>query len=318
MSYRSPSTLLLACLALAACDKSSRHGPRPAEEPVPLERALGSDSLLQDPNLGRPGVRDELDLIDYDAFLESLSFVAGINTLYDPWMNDLLDRVSISTRVRVNVVEDFRHLPDLEAIPGAATGHRLILLDGKLLDALLEYATFLALYERGLEVRDPVAAADEIIFLHNDFLGATTGGFLYPFFEMPGRIQADAESIFLAFAGTLLYQEFGHIFLLHTRDALRELGALDFVNQPLRFEEDRADLIAGMLSSKAGCDLALSIETLDLWTFYAIQREDRNFFYDEVLSPVYQSALLFEQFSPLTARKSRLARGFDRFEGYWF
>jgi hypothetical protein len=285
---------------------------------VPLEEGLGGGTLLRDPNHRPPSFGDELDLLDYDDALRELAFRAGINSAHDFWVNQLLDRVRISLRVEVLVVEDFRLRPELEYLLGAATGHEVILLDGKLLDALLEYSTFLALYEEGLTGRDPVAAADEIVFFHNDLLGATTGGFTYPFFEMPLDIQLHAETIFLGFLGTILYHEFGHVWFYHTADALRELGSFRVVNEPLRYEEDEADLVAGMLLRRADCDLALGVEAMDLWTFFLLQRLQRDFVYDLVLSTVYQNSLLFENLSELVIRKSRLITGYQRFDRYWF
>ena len=82
------------------------------------------------------------------------------------------------------------------------------------------------------------------------------------------------------------------------------------------FERPEADLVAGMLARKAGSDLQLVFEGLDLAEFQLVQRLDRDFTYDIVLSEEYQNTPQDRVRAPLALRKSIVEEGYDRFDDF--
>lgn len=289
------------------------HGSSPQFSVPPLEVVLSEPVLWRDP-AQEPAFQTEDNFLHlYDDEVEGLTARARRNTSYESWINEALDRVGVDLHYRVIVTEDFRLSGWLESVAGGVTGHELIVLDGKLLDILLEYSTFIALWERGDIRRDPVEAVDEIVLLHNDFLGETTGGFLYRYWDVDLDVALRADTHFLRFVSALVYHEFGHLYLGHVLAALRRDGDLETLRPPDPIDEDDADLVSGMLVAKAGRDLFSAQELLDVMCFALEQRFDRNLTYWDVLSPGFQDASPGGGYSSLSFRKQTVLEGFDRY-----
>ena len=307
--------LLLALLALGACSRSSGSSHHSF---VRLEASLGQAEIVRDPNGAGPDGVELSRLGVYDDALEDLARQSGFNLFYDGILETLRVQVGIDPRYCIVVANDFRDSLFLEGEVGGVAGDCVLLLDGKLLDVLLEYATYLTLVDIGFVVDDSIAAVDEIVFLHNGVSGATTGGFLYRYGSLPLQVRPQAEFYLLNLLQTVFYHQFGHLYLDHTLAALRDLGSLDPVVPRLEGEEDDADLVAGMLVRKANGDLFRALEVIDIVTFFVLQRFEPDFTYGEVFDPAYQDTEVLPPLASIAVRRQLVTDGFRRFDLWWY
>ena len=260
---------------------------------------------------------ESVALFHYDAALESLAFDIGLNHAYDIDLDWLCYATEMDPRYRFLVVSDLRAHPQLAYVAGGVAGDELVILDGKLLDILLEYAVFLALYDVGIVDRDPEEAVDEIGYLHNGWIGATTEGFLYRYNDLDFQLQLTADWYLRSLMSSIVLNKFAHMFHYHSLAALRDLGYLEPLVFPTATEVDDADIAAGMLVRKIETNLALAIEAIDILAFYAIQRFEVDVTYFLILSPAFQEQPLSDSWFPLITRKDALYWGHERFAEYW-
>jgi hypothetical protein len=309
--------LLAVTLLASACHKSRRSASFTSNHSIAEEEALASSVILRDPNHPGASFNEHHELNNYDVELQLETLDAGYQPYYQYYLELARRDAGIDGSVLIEVAEDFRFNVHLDDRAGAVAGHSYILVDGKFLDALWEISSFLAMSDLGLVYRDWVEAFDEVIYLHQQVLGSTQLAFLYPFEVLDSYGQELAEAYFLTYVSALLYQEFGHLFYRHALENLRRDGFLEPLAETHYLQEDRADVISGMLLAKVGHPVELAVEMWDLLTFFYIQRFDPAVTYDQILEPSFQDGFVVEDGNTLTERKYQVIYGYDRYLDYW-
>ncbi|MCZ6463633.1 MAG: hypothetical protein O7A09_04780 [Proteobacteria bacterium] len=303
--------LALAVLFLAACKGSGGGDGDDDRIQIPLEVSLAADPISRDPNHSNPTPFEQVSL---DALDDSLAALADAFPYadYDAAGDFLLDAVDVDPGPNGQVLTDFRDAGLL--FGGGAAGHDVLVLDGKFLDILSEYATFLALRQTGQDLTDPEDALDTIVVSHNASPVTNPDGITWLVDDLDAPTLAISNDLFSALMGGVLYHEFGHVYLFHVLDSLRDnnmlMPGLDL--QPTE-AEDAADTVAGMLIAKAGLDLATLLEMFDILAYYSIQQVAPDTRIADILDPDFQNLSLDGEHSSVAERKQLASDGYDTF-----
>ncbi len=212
------AALALAALFLTACPNTGGGDGDDDEIQIPLEAALAGDPISRDPNHSKPTPFEQVSLDVLDDSLAALADAFPYDA-YDAAGDFLLDAVDVDPGPNGQVLTDFRDAGLL--FGGGAAGHDVLILDGKFLDILSEYATFLALSQTGQDLTDPEDALDTIVVSHNASPMTNSGGITWMVDDLDAPTLAISNDIFSALMGGVLYHEFGHVYLFHVLDGLR-------------------------------------------------------------------------------------------------
>lgn len=230
--------------------------------------------------------------------------------VWDHLIHDLRVTAGIAFNVPISVTPD---LVFATSIGGGLTGHTFVVVDGKFLDILAEYSTYLVLAETGQTGVSRVQAIDAIVARHNSASGTNAQPTLFVQSSLAGTGDVQrVESYLRDFAGAILYHEYGHYWAWGCVDTLRAtLPATNLLYfYPSKIEDD-ADLIAGVLSAKTGHSLARSQEMVDLMAYYTLNRFGMAQSFGQVAASY---AGQFQQpnrmYQSLAGRKATIARGF--------
>lgn len=317
--HRRPAapSALFAALSLSACGHPHHAPSVPPPPPVILEEAVATWPVFRHPDSPLPSFAERDVLEHHDDSLDLLLEAVGHNHAYDFLLDEAADRAGLDRAVRIDVGEDFRWSDSTFDAAGAVSGDRRLVLDGKFLDALGEISVFLVLRDHGFEWRDVDEAIDEIVFLHQDYYGATTEGFLYRYADLDSFEAAEADELLIQLLAPILDAAFGDVFLRH---ALLDLRRDGFVSLPLALhahEQLDADQVAGMLVRKADGSLDLALGALDILAYALEQRFDRDFTYFDAQEPWFQWSMGRGGQPAPTERKEWLRNGERRYADYW-
>lgn len=313
--------LVLGALATAGCNEGSSgtaNDQNAEPDPVtfvPVDRFvehLSKQALNRDPDQAAPSQVEATLLAQQDQQLLSQVFTSS---RFQFTMSRVLAAADISSLTNVFVHDDFR----FAGIPfgGGMAGHDFFMIDGKFLDILGDYANYLALRGAGLTLDTPALAIDSIVNSHNasPFAQALER---YPYQLLPQALKFESDRILDSYAGAITYHEFGHYYLYHMLDRLRSMGT--FAELYINFtsvNEDDADRLAGALMRKAGMDLQLGQEMVDLMAFYVMNRNGQAFsIFDVVASLPAQFVPGSVNYSSLAVRKELFAEGYLRYSDY--
>lgn len=255
-------------------------------------------------------------MLQQGADLPLLNLLSNSGTVasYDNRMNALLTRVGISATFSAYVATDLR-LAGL-SYGGGVTTHRVLVLDGKFLDILHEYAVYLALSDIGLVIVSPEIALDGIVPMHNAIFGAVPQGVIYTqaFLALIGvDVSAAVEQYFSTLTASILFHEFGHLFLWHMLDRLRTNAGFFPPNNPfVAFAEDDADIVSGMLLKKAGRPSGLLDDCMVIMAYYTAQRTNSSIRLADILAPSFYN-MAAAGYSSLSGRIQRMASAYAQF-----
>lgn len=218
----------------------------------------------------------------------------------------LKQQAGIDDAVEIDVVPD---LQTLVSAGGGATGTGLVVVDGKFLDILFEYAHYVAMAENG-ETSDPVISALDGIVAYHDALSGQNVPPGYYAAQSP-EAQDAAVAHFDSFAGAILYHEFGHYWSWACIDSVRFQYAVGtgIYYWPSKVEDD-ADLISGVLSAKAGHAQADAIAMIDLMAFYTLYRQRYVQSFADVEAAYIQYVQMAQNYSSLAGRKQLIQQGY--------
>ena len=301
----------------AGCSHGSSHRSPAPPPPIALEEAVAAHPLLRDPVAPRPSSHERDSLEHYDLDLDGLLYATGWNDAHNHFVALAADRAGFDHSLHIDVAGDFRYVDALWDVDAGIAGNRRIVLDGKRLDLLLEIAVFFTLYDFHIVDRDPVDAIDEIVFLHHEWLGPTTDGFLYCYCELYPEEARYADDLFVDLVAAMLYSEFGHVFFRHLLEELRWHAWLELPQLFAGDLEDEATHLSGMLLAKTGSDLGLALDLVDIAAFAEEQRWDRGFTFWNALASGFQSRRPGPGRASPIERKDLVYDGHHRYQHYW-
>jgi hypothetical protein len=296
-------------------DASTPAGSSGAPPSAPtIQELLARNPLTRDPTQTATAQEDAYLKANADPYLYGVANQAGVNGRYDARLSGLQASVGISATYNAAVLTDFR-LGGI-AYRGGITGHAVLLLDGKFLDILHEYATFLALSDVGAVLVTPEFALDVIIPMHNAVAGAVSDDLIYSaaIGDIFGvDVRPAAENYFRSLAGAILFHEFGHIYLWHMLDRLRAQYSFFPANNPfVAAAEDDADTISGMLAKKAGLSRSLIDDTYLVLDYYSLQQVQGSTRLADIVDPAHFDKAQ-APYSSLRGRITRVQGAFDSF-----
>lgn len=231
---------------------------------------------------------------------------------YDPLLNTLRDDAGISAVAPIRAVVD---LQSVIPFGGGVTGHDIVLIDGKFIDILLELSQYLGMAELGETSDDLTTALNTIVAYHNAYAGvsAPPGNYVA---ASPEAMQAATKHL-AALAGAILYHEFGHYWAWVCIDGTRVSSQPGFgLNYwPTKFEDD-ADLIAGVLSAKAGHSATDATMMIDVMAFYTLHRQGYVQSFSAVEAAYTQYMQNSPNYSSLAVRKQTIMRGYQDWDAY--
>ncbi|MHC4470864.1 MAG: hypothetical protein ACYTDY_09085 [Planctomycetota bacterium] len=245
-------------------------------------RVLAQSAISRDPRWPDPTLFESQILAGNDVQILSGALAVPGYDAYDETVDRLLARAGILGNIEFITVTRF---PDSWGAIGGLAGHDILLLDGKYLDILREYANAQARFR--LSFIPPLI--DEIVENHNATLQPNPDGYVYRTSDLDDVERQRADRIFESLAGLIVYHEFGHYFLYHQLKRLRESASpLAFFNPLTRFAESQADIVAGILASKVGLDELLAQQAYDILGLYGNDRQNPALNIADILSPAFQ------------------------------
>ncbi|MFA5936238.1 MAG: hypothetical protein WC787_05310 [Patescibacteria group bacterium] len=232
--------------------------------------------------------------------------------IFQPAIETLRNRAGISSSVPIYAVVD---LQSIVSIGGGVTGHGLVLVDGKFLEILFEVASYIAMFNAGETADDYITAYDSIVSYHNSYPGQTM--LLGMYYTESQAVMAETNELFYMLAGAILYHEYAHYWSWVCIDQLRaQLNGGGILNYwPSKFEDD-ADIIAGVLTGKAGHPVVYAMLTMDLMAFYYLQRQGYAQSFARIESDYNQYMQSSPNYSSLATRKNLIQRGWDDWAQY--
>jgi hypothetical protein len=310
-----PRIVLSAGALLVAACGGGGSTPAPNEPiEVQLARQLAPVGIEKNPDFFPvAGVINEPALLAAkDQELLQASGALSVAPRFVNTLSKIAVRAQIA-RVNVFVVNDLA----CTSVPfgGGVATNAVIVLDGKLLDLMADVANGIALVETGRlqatisQVVD-AAAAQQLAFGR---YCAASDPLSFPDGALTQAERDRGVEVFAQLVGGLLFHEFGHIWNWHTLAGLRDQilfpsGGFFRYTSAL---EDNADLIAGVLSAKAGHDPSLTKLTYDLMTFtYFYRRAPLQTTFAAVQSWETQYQQSSPTYSSLATRKALIDAGY--------
>ncbi len=314
--------LVIALFTQAGCgDAGDGNGsPSPsagsAGVEVDLARRLQTQGLEKNPQywpVVTPLINEPLALLQMDQQLLQGTSATIVARRYESSLVELVRRANIA-RAFVYVSSDLACTSS--PFGGGVAADTVIVIDGKMLDLMADVANGLAMRESGrLSLTIPqvvdLAAAQQMSFSR---FCTTTNPLAFPDARLSSQEFNRSVEMFTQFLGGVFFHEFGHTWNWHSLFKLRENafvpgGGFSSYTSAV---EDNADLIAGVLSAKAGHDPALVKMSFDLMAFsYFYRRSPGSYSFNNTTSWQSQYSQTSPNYSSLAARKSLLDAGFS-------
>lgn len=272
-----------------------------------------NDAVISRDPVQLPANNIEQQYLDQNGFY--LLSVSRPTDRYNNSLGILRNKVGISNAVNIVVEDDNRKNPIISGFAGGYAYHTFVAIDGKFIDILSEYSNYLAMSDLGQTFDSRVYAIDLIVQWHNSFFDGGVG-IEYPLSGLSEQARSISDFYFQSLMGAILYHEFGHYYLLQALDQIRSQGTpVQSILNYTTINEDDADRISGMLTSKAGHSLSMAKEMIDLMAYYFLQRIGEVTSFSQIESSMQAQFVRFgPSHSSLARRKQLLEEGFDRFE----
>lgn len=310
---------LTLCLGLVGCIDFPTPPSPPIDSTASLEPAQQVAAALKG-NIDRdptqwPSLNEDYLLTsrDHSYIIPSLP---AVTSQYGRDLSRLRAAAGISLAVPMQAVVDLQC-----AVPygGGITGHNLITVDAKFFDVLKDYAAYLTLSEQGHTNEMRASALARITLLHNSFPCANLPLNRFIYASIPSTNSASTQAKYDSMAGAILYHEFGHHWTWALLDGLRinnaywAFGVVPYYVYPAK-SEDEADLIAGILTRKAGHNATLAMEMIDIMALYVFHRQYGTYpDISNIQSIQLQYARMNQQYSALAARKALIQAGYNAY-----
>lgn len=268
-----------------------------------LTRNLSLENIDRDPQQAAPRANELPPLNFLDA---NLKRSAQYKTRYGTQLSRVMSNAEFQNNVSVYIEDDMRFNLSVSGFIGGYTGHNVIALDGKFIDILWEVSTYLAGAEAGLYSMTKDQAVSQIVKALNQkkgYLGEQV------FFRQSLNANSilRADYFFESLAAGILYHEYGHYYHYHALDHQRAANTADEARvSHSSFNEDQADEVAGMLLAKAGYDVALGSEMLDMMAYYGLNREVPSANYSDVTENAVFQNTSYKMYSSYADRKARM------------
>ena len=234
-----------------------------------LARALSANSIFKSPISPALSNFEALRLRSQDFNF----YISGLRSqYYENLVRSVATRARISSNASFTVTQDFQLIPGIR-FSGGIAGHEVVMLDGKYLDILFEYANYLVMRERNLTFDDGLLAINSIVANHNSYFGFRTYFTRYNGLFLNFSDQQYAESLFQSLIAFIVYHEYAHVYLNHAVESSRISSYVEYYQVNFSStQEDAADFIAGVLIAKSGLSYNLANFGLDILHFYIDQR----------------------------------------------
>jgi hypothetical protein len=223
----------------------------------------------------------------------------------------LRSRAGIASAVPIAASPDLRLAAQPLRFGGGVTGFTPVLVDGKFLEILKDYAWYVAAREARLTADTEVVALNRIVDTHNGLVGYTPDG-VYTAIPMPESSLKRADAFFLDLTAAILFHEYGHYWAWACVDRQRAAVPVNpYFFYPTLTEND-ADGISGALSAKAGRDRETGPLMFDLMALYVLRRS-QPLSIVEIQSPQFQATQLAPNYASLAQRKATWRGAYDRY-----
>ena len=286
--------------------QSPNPGPGTGPGPLcPWSDALAGTGVVRDRLQPPPSSYESQLLQALDANLYQDLTTAPIVNTYQADIGLMAVRAGLGS-VSITTVSDMRlSAPRVRGFGGGMAGHGFLVIDGKLLDVLADYARYVALREAGVAFANDDGMLNDIVARHNAVFGANPLGLSFMADALTPSQTVRAREVFLRSAAPMLYHEFGHLFLWNSLDRLRaSTGQLPSYFLASSLNEDDADRVTGALVRKSGGTAADIAFLYDVLTFYTYARGGAVTTIQQVRSSQVQNVSPTPTYSTPAGRKS--------------